>query len=300
MQHANDSALNVAVTTSPALGDSLLLMTVARNLHLSGKTVTVFSEQMRPLREWFPGIDIRPALCDDDAEALLRPFDTVIQLHANRPVSRIEQRHPHVLVLEHLCRARSTHAMAERLAQYCRESLHLSHAQTGNGLTAPAGLIHRRHRLRVAIHPTASTPDKRWLAARFVRVALALKAKGFDPHFIVTDDERGAWEHVQKHGIGLPRLGTLDNVAAFLVESGWFIGNDSGVGHLASCLQVPTLSLFMRNGIARTWRPGWGVGKVLVGGAWLPTGRLKERCWKYALSVRQVLRAFEQLQREAA
>ncbi|WP_109480818.1 glycosyltransferase family 9 protein [Paraburkholderia sp. C35] len=300
MQHAQESALNVAVITSPALGDSLLLMTVARNLHLSGRTVTVFSEQMRALREWFPGIDIRPAPCEDETDAQLRAFDTVIQLHANRPVMNVAQRHPHAMVLEHLCRVRSTQALAGRLAQFCRESLQLSHAETANGLTAPAGLIHRRHRMRVAIHPGASTPDKRWLAARFVRLALALKAKGFDPHFIVTDEERAGWEHVQKHGIGLPRLGTLDNVAAFLVESGWFIGNDSGIGHLASCLRIPTLSLFMRNGIARTWRPGWGVGKVLVGGTWLPTGRLKERCWKYALSVRQVLRAFEQLQREAA
>jgi hypothetical protein len=282
------------------LGDSLLLMTVARNLQLGGRTVTVFSQQMHALRAWFPGIDIQPALHEAEADAMLRPFDTVIQLHADRPVPSFAQRHPHAIVLEHLFRARSTEALAGRLAQFCRESLHLSHAQTNNGLAAPAGLIHRKHRLRVAIHPTASTPDKRWLAQRFVRLALRLKARGFEPHFVVTDEERGAWEHVQKHGIGLPRLGTLDNVAAFIVESGWFIGNDSGIGHLASCLQVPTLSLFMRRGIARTWRPGWGAGKVLVGGAWLPTGRLKERCWKYALSVRQVLRAFDQLQREVA
>ncbi|TXC82982.1 glycosyltransferase family 9 protein [Paraburkholderia azotifigens] len=300
MQHANEPVLNVAVTSSPALGDSLLLMTVARNLQASGKRVTVFSGHMDALRAWFPGMDIRPALSGDDADALLRPFDTVIQLHADRPVPRLEQRHPNAVVLEHLCRSSSPEAMATRLAHYCRESLRLPRAETGNGLAVPAGLTHRKHARRVAIHPTASTADKRWLAPRFLRLALRLKSKGFEPHFIVTDDERADWEHVQQHGIGLPRLGSLDNVAAWLVECGWFIGNDSGIGHLASCLQVPTLSLFMRKGIARTWRPGWGAGKVLVGGAWLPTGRLKERCWKYALSVNQVLRAFEQLRREAA
>ncbi|MBN3755647.1 glycosyltransferase family 9 protein [Paraburkholderia sp. Tr-20389] len=300
MQHANEPVLSVAVTSSPALGDSLLLMTVARNLQLSGKRVTVFSGHMDALREWFPAMDIRPALNDDDADSLLRQFDTVIQLHADRPVPRLAQRHPAAIVLEHLCRAPSPEAMAARLTHFCRESLHLRHAQMDNGLSVPAGLIHRKHALRVAIHPTASTADKRWLAPRFLSLARQLKSRGFDPHFIVTDEERADWEHVQKYGIGLPRLGSLDNVAAWLVECGWFIGNDSGIGHLASCLQVPTLSLFMRKGIARTWRPGWGAGKVLVGGAWLPTGRLKERCWKYALSVSQVLRAFEQLRREAA
>src|SRR5690349_24418866 len=49
MQHANDSALNVAVTTSPALGDSLLLMTVARHLQLSGRTVALFSQPLTAL-----------------------------------------------------------------------------------------------------------------------------------------------------------------------------------------------------------------------------------------------------------
>ena len=80
-----------------------------------------------------------------------------------------------------------------------------------------------------------------------------------------------------------------------MFESGWFIGNDSGIGHLASSLHIPTLSLFMRRGIAHTWRPDWGAGQVLIGSTYLPTGFLKERYWKYMLSVRQVSRAFDQM-----
>jgi heptosyltransferase III len=34
---------------------------------------------------------------------------------------------------------------------------------------------------------------------------------------------------------------------------------------------------------------------VLIGSTYLPTGFLKERYWKYMLSVRRVSRAFEQL-----
>lgn len=34
---------------------------------------------------------------------------------------------------------------------------------------------------------------------------------------------------------------------------------------------------------------------MLIGGAYLPTGRLKERYWKYLLSVGKVIQAFEQL-----
>ncbi|WP_429485147.1 glycosyltransferase family 9 protein [Paraburkholderia youngii] len=84
-----------------------------------------------------------------------------------------------------------------------------------------------------------------------------------------------------------------------MAEAGWFIGNDSGLGHLASAIGVPTLSLFMRSGLARTWRPGWSPGAIVLPLNVVPTGRLRERCWKRLMSVRRVLRGFETL-RDAA
>ncbi|WP_309235085.1 glycosyltransferase family 9 protein [Paraburkholderia youngii] len=84
-----------------------------------------------------------------------------------------------------------------------------------------------------------------------------------------------------------------------MAEAGWFIGNDSGLGHLASAIGVPTLSLFMRSGLARTCRPGWSPGAIVLPLNVVPTGRLRERCWKRLMSVRRVLRGFETL-RDAA
>jgi ADP-heptose:LPS heptosyltransferase len=90
----------------------------------------------------------------------------------------------------------------------------------------------------------------------------------------------------------------LADVAAWIAESGWFIGNDSGLGHLASALGVPTLSLFMRRGIARTWRPNWGRGAIVLPYNLFVVGALKERYWKMALTGRSVLRSFDRLRLE--
>ncbi|MFM0627038.1 glycosyltransferase family 9 protein [Paraburkholderia xenovorans] len=87
----------------------------------------------------------------------------------------------------------------------------------------------------------------------------------------------------------------LGDVAARVAESGWFIGNDSGLGHLASALGVPTLSLFMRRGLARTWRPAWGRGLLVLPRNLFVSAYLKERYWKFALTVQRVLRSFERL-----
>jgi len=289
---------NVALITFPAIGDSLLLMTVAHNLRLHGARVTIFGPHVHTLRAWFPGLDIQPALPADTAADRLAAFDMAVQLHDDRPFPDLARLHPRAIVLEHLCRLRSPKSMALRLAEYCRDEFGLPRAGKYNGMLAPAGLHHRRHALRVAIHPTASTRDKCWLPQRFVALGRHLRDKGFDPNFIVSPAERPQWTHVQALGLGLPDLGSLDNVAAWLFESGWFIGNDSGIGHLASSLHVPTLSLFKRLGSAQTWRPDWGPGRVVIGSAYVPAGRLKEKVWKYTLTSGRAARAFARLHGE--
>jgi heptosyltransferase-3 len=285
----------VALVLSPAIGDSLLMMTIARNLQQNGIAVTIFGRQIQSLGAWFPEIETLDDLAAEDLTAKLAGFDRVIQMHRNKPFVGLEQYHPRVSFLDHICRVRSSESMADRLAKFCVDEFGLAGADKSNGMTPPPGLQHRKYPLRVAIHPTASTADKCWLPARFIRLAIRLRELGFSPEFVVAPQERADWLYIERFGLKLPDLGSLDNVATWVYESGWFIGNDSGIGHLASSLHIPTLSLFMRRGIARTWRPDWGTGQVLIGSTYLPTGFLKERYWKYMLSVRQVSRAFEQL-----
>ena len=285
----------VALVLSPAIGDSLLMMTIARNLQQNGIAVTIFGRQIHSLGAWFPEIETLDDLAAEDLTAKLAGFDRVIQMHRNKPFVGLEQYHPRVSFLDHICRVRSSESMADRLAKFCIDEFGLAGADKSNGMTPPPGLQHRKYPLRVAIHPTASTADKCWLPARFIRLAIRLRELGFSPEFVVAPQERADWLYIERFGLKLPDLGSLDNVATWVYESGWFIGNDSGIGHLASSLHIPTLSLFMRRGIARTWRPDWGTGQVLIGSTYLPTGFLKERYWKYMLSVRQVSRAFEQL-----
>ena len=285
----------VALVLSPAIGDSLLMMTIARNLQQNGIAVTIFGRQIQSLGAWFPEVETLDDLSVADLTAKLSVFDRVIQMHRNKPFVGLEQYHPRVSFLDHICRVRSSESMADRLAKFCVDEFGLAGADKSNGMTPPPGLQHRKYPLRVAIHPTASTADKCWLPSRFIRLAIRLRELGFSPEFVVAPQERADWLHIERLGLKLPDLGSLDNVATWVYESGWFIGNDSGIGHLASSLHIPTLSLFMRRGIARTWRPDWGTGQVLIGSTYLPTGFLKERYWKYMLSVRQVSRAFEQL-----
>ncbi|WP_233836463.1 glycosyltransferase family 9 protein [Paraburkholderia sp. ZP32-5] len=288
----------IAISMSNALGDTLVLMTIAYNLHQAGVDVTVFGSQAHALRQWFPRIAIYPLPHGTDARAAFAPYDVVLQMHRHQPLAHLRDVHPNVRDLDDVIFGDRPGCMAERFADFCRDSLGLREVVTGNGITPPATLRHRIHQRRVAIHPEASTEDKRWLAARFIRLARQLSKRGYEVHFVIAPHERERWRALERAGIAMPEFDSVDALASWLYESGWFIGNDSGVGHLASNLRVPTISLFRRRGVSERWRPAWGTVRVVLPWQWVPTAGLKERFWRQTLTCSRVMAAFRSIVRD--
>ncbi len=290
----------VAFSMSNAIGDSLVCMIIVRHLLLYGVDVTVFGKPANALRDWFPGVTIRPMLREDEIAATFAPFDTVIQMQWNQPLVSLVDAHPHVITLHDVEFGNRTGCMAHRFAEFCRVELGLPDVSLDNGIQAPDGLVYRKHMKRVLIHPEASTQDKRWLAGRFFKLAARLRARGYEPAFLIAPHERDRWNELARHHIDAPLFHDLGELAAYVYESGWFIGNDSGMGHLASNLGVPTISLFRRRGSSERWSPAWGTTRVVLPWQWVPSARLKERFWRETLTLARVLDAFEHVQRRDA
>jgi ADP-heptose:LPS heptosyltransferase len=132
--------------------------------------------------------------------------------------------------------------MVDNVVAALNEQFHIP-ATNENGLTPPPGLIHRHNKKRVVIHSkNAKDP---WPEERFQAVADWLEAHGYEPYF-------------------LPIFPTLEELANCIYESGYFIGNDSGPGHLASALNIPNLIIGRDPENMRLWRPGWLKGEVVL------------------------------------
>ena len=115
--------------------------------------------------------------------------------------------------------------------------------------------------LRVAVHPGASGARKRWPAQKFARLARSLSR---DPNRrllllegpldsdVVNEVRAGLaedsprWEPV--------RIQNLARLAAVLSRCQLYIGNDSGITHLAAALGVRTIALFLETD-PRVWAP---------------------------------------------
>lgn len=79
---------------------------------------------------------------------------------------------------------------------------------------------------RIIIHTGAGQPVRTWPADRFAEIARRLSMAGWDVRMI--DDQQG----------------DLDCLLDLLDTADRFIGNDSGPGHLAALLGVPTFTIF--------------------------------------------------------
>jgi hypothetical protein len=167
----------IALIMSPRLGDSLLLMTIAHNLSLSGYQVTVFGTFAYELRRWFPRITIEPALeqrfdtkfdverdMHPDTASLVpifKPFGTVIQVHPDIPVAQLSRLHPNVVSFAQWITPYeydTRHAL-DQLLDFCEHRFTPQAWGRANGISAPDGLRYRLHAQRVVIHPSASHPS---------------------------------------------------------------------------------------------------------------------------------------------
>mgnify|MGYP005836315519 CR=1 FL=1 len=101
----------------------------------------------------------------------------------------------------------------------------------------------------IALHPGSGSARKNWPAVRYAALATHLH-QHYGAHILavagpadeaVVREMRHAWQNTP---LTLAQNLTLPEVAALLARCHCFIGNDSGIAHLAAALGVPTVALF--------------------------------------------------------
>jgi lipopolysaccharide heptosyltransferase II len=118
---------------------------------------------------------------------------------------------------------------------------------------ASVGLEDRKIAL---IHPAAAFATKQWATENFARVAEYVADRGFAPVAVVGPHEKAVLDnlletssvHVVTFDLSLPE------VTALAARSQLFIGNDSGIAHIAAAVATPSVVIFGSSNIAH-WRP---------------------------------------------
>jgi lipopolysaccharide heptosyltransferase II len=115
------------------------------------------------------------------------------------------------------------------------------------------------------IHPAAAFDTKQWAISNFARVAEKLSARGFRCVAISAPSEKQVIaELVENSSAQLTTFTdlSLPEVTALAAYSHLFVGNDSGIAHIASAVQTPSVVIFGSSNVAH-WRP-WTIAPAEV------------------------------------
>lgn len=303
--------MKAAVVCSKGMGDGLMMMTASHRLHLEGYEVTTFQDILGELKSWFPG----QHFAKRSTITSLDDFDLILLQNDNTPFSfdlidryrdnihifyASYEPHKHrPLTAKDVVFDRSE-PLVKNIAEGIAMILNKEHPIYENGITPPKELelCYRKHHKRVVIHPTSTTPKRTWTAKKFLTVAQKLEEKVWQPVFSVSPNERPEWEERLEGLFPLPAFPSLAALATYLYESHFLIGNESGTGHLASNLGIPTLIVASCPKQMALWRPGFLLGEVITPPPYIPnfkSFRLREKKWQSFIPPKRILKAYQKV-----
>lgn len=303
-----------AVFSCMGLGDGMVTLVLSHNLRLKGEEVVTFHPFLAAVQRWFPDLPLRPFPEIEE----LDQFDKFFIIYEKSPwmqevISTCEAKFPEkTFILNPIATPKRDYRywevgqfdgrlpFVENLRRFCERTLDCPAAEASNGITVPSDYTLKKYPKRVVIHPTSSRPGKNWPQESFLDLAARLEKDGFEPVFMLTPEEKVQWQGMS---FSAPDFASLDERFGFIAESGSMIGNDSGIGHLASCLGLPTVTICRSKMTADFWRPAWSPNTVLLPPQWLPNIkglRLRDKYWKQSIRPSRVLSAFKSMCKNGA
>lgn len=278
---------HIAIFPKDRLLDSLLSLVLANQLRLLGHRITIYSSLLPSLGVWLPSIEIVLPFVKESIEKRAKQHDYTIALDS--PLLGNLESSPQLAILRYR-EMNKRCSVLKNVVDYLKR-VWLFNATDDAGIRIPL-LRHRENNRQVVIYPGSSTESKNWTPKKFVELAQELILEGIEPIFCLSPSEAPDWLWVDyEEGIPIHISLSLEDAANLLYTAGCFIGNDSGLGHLASLLHIPTISLFAQKKQSRFWRPSWGPGRVITPIFPLPS-MVQKKYWRQLLSTRQVVQTY--------
>lgn len=291
-----------AVVCGGRIGDGLLMQIAANHLRNLGIEVVTFSNQLTELIDWFPGFTFLKQPKIEDIQASLESFDGIIlQFDNTVKAKKIQSLFKNVYILygsvpleKHPLlkpgfdlKFDPTICVAENIAYSMQTLFPDGESDLDNGIKPLSHLVRNRFPNRVAIYPTSFSPANCWRENSFLKLKDQLEQSGWDPVFITPRIDAQKW--------GAPKFEGLSELAAFLYESSYLIGNDAGPGHLASNLGIPTVIVGSSKEHLTFWRPGWHRGELAHPPNWTTKTKLTRDNWNLFISLNRVIKQFKKL-----
>lgn len=303
----------IAIVCANGIGDGLIMMIVAAHLQRHSQ-ITIFHDKSVILSKLFPTLYHWNSYSMEkmvQSNLIIMQYDGSEAAHEILDLRR-QRNFPQVIMFFPYKHSKSqstdlifdrSMTMVDNIVKFMQQKFPPARSPNlpKNDLLIPKG-EYRKYSHRIVIHPSSANPRKNWTPIQFVILAQELRTFGYHPIFVVPPGENSQWKSFLPKHLPLQSFADLSEVSSYLYESGSFIGNDSGLGHLASNLQIPTLTIFSRKSLSPLWNPGFGIHKVLLPYR-LPNWKglslcFREWLWPISISTRKARTEFFSLMQE--
>ena len=249
----------------------------------SARFSSLFHQEMTPGAKEF--------ICDYDIITLISLSDTIEghlrqnhggEVHTISPRPPVEEEtHVAMYISRQLenrglldkCATRNADSVLNPTAAMRNRKIHNPQSGMGNGMSPFFGHVVGQiesPQKKVIIHPGAGSPRKRWPVEHFVEVATFVKWMDLgEVVFMLGPAESDLAPFLNARLRGCFRVSEICDASSLMVllrQARCFVGNDSGVTHLAAFAGIPTVAIFGPSSLKR-WSPVGPATRVLRGAA---------------------------------
>jgi hypothetical protein len=297
------------VFCSTGLGDSLIFSLIANNLKRNDYEVILFHNFLYEINCCFD-FEIKKYPLDN-FEELLEKADLIIINSDRDPInqkileiSKIKYKNKLFELHPSTCKGKkgyigdfkfdSFKTMNENIIYFCKNYLKLNNLIKDNGFNIFKELTYRKNKNRIIIHPSSANINKNWPEKKYLKLIKKLEKNGFLPKVILKKDETKNFLLLKEYVF---EISDLLDLSKYIYESGFMIGNDSGIGHLSSNLKIPTLSIFASRRKKTFWRCDFFKNEIVYPYPLLNIKglRIRDKYWDKTIFVNKVFKKFKKL-----
>ena len=275
----------LVILSSSALGDSLYMSIIAHAYAAHDYDVVFYSDALFELRTLFPDINIKNYKDDVMADIgsadqlILSPESHLITSGAidlsimqkatllmikgmpskKIPKSVYKYFKKHGVILRAHYKNR---LIIDNMRAYLHELFPGYITSNPSGLSIPVSWQREKNARRIIMHPFSSLPKRSWPLSNFLELADRLQDQGYKVMITASPSERQSLDEYIKRKYDVPDL-SLFELAERYYQSNFFIGNDSGPGHLASSLGIPVYTILFSGRKSFYWEPCFSLATII-------------------------------------
>lgn len=311
--------LKLAYVAADGLGDGVIQTLVTQYLSLLGHEVNYYQDLLYKIDPIVDDICLKPTtelnrdslrstdwILLDKGSKSYELFRTTPELWAktlvfsmsktkpgrelfNREISKFDDPLLRMFNGQRLRTRSAVGTIVDQVEHIFRLYLNVDHGQRAVKLTLPVDWKNDINCSRVLIHPTSSNARKNWSLAGYVKLARLLSHNGYEPVFTMSPGEAKYLRREIDEQFPIVTFPSTMSLAKYYSQSAMLIGNDSGNGHFASMLGLPTVTVVNVRKRYFAWRPGWGSNTLVR--PWLSRRLVGSHLWQKSISTHRVYNA---------